>query len=940
MNLVPRVLQATTVDNKNSVLVTGLYKYFEQKYGLVQARPARKTHHRKHGRHDRALKKVTALKNEARKKFRRAKKQGTVADEVSNLAKEFFKLVRKQSALKRKSDQANLSTTTEKQRKECHTSFWRFARKLLDDSSISDIHPSFTAEEASDYFHKVYASGPREFSRPDWMPSPPSPSVEFEQMPIQDSEIRAVIRKAKANSSPSPFDRVSYAIFKHCPSLLVALADLYNTCWSSSSVPRAWKTAAIKLIAKSSAKDDPSQPSNFRPIALTSCVGKIFTSILRTRWLDFMVSNGYLDSSLQKGFMPTTPGCIEHHCKLARILHEARSRHRSVAVAWLDLANAYGSVHHSLIQFSLQHYHAPANFTYIVEHLYSDLSATILSEDWCTSTIPLSIGVYQGDPLSVVIFNTVINTLVDTLKTQTELGYKIYNTAYFVNTLQYADDTCLVANSPAACQHLLNLTDKWLDWSMMRAKIPKCCAVSLQSSTGHTIDPRLTLSGQRLPFLGDNTIKFLGLPIQIPQDQSSSRAHVKNLLHKLLTLVDACSVTRKQKLKLYKLGICPRLNWPLTIFTFPSSWVERELEATATRFLKKWSGLAKSANPNMLYLPRSEGGLDLPSLSGLYKRLQVSRQAQLLTSLDPCVRRVAEDELRREEKSQRALFLPNVVVRDTMQEDPSRTRKALTKAVKARVVNEEATSRAAEVRNLPRQGHMFRSCEERAADVWTLALQQLPEGAWKFVLNAAHDTLPHNANLHLWGKKASPVCQLCKAEPQTLIHVLNACKTALDGRRYNVRHDAVLTEIYTTIKQNLPQGTSSIADLESDYTFPPHIVLTDLRPDIVWWNDTTKQVTLLELTIPFDTLLEDAARRKQAKYQDLVTRVHEAGYTVTLVTVEVGARGVPNTTAFSKLQSLLGFTNKATKDLMTRASEHAIRGSYRIWCMRNLTEQT
>ena len=84
-------------------------------------------------------------------------------------------------------------------------------------------------------------------------------------------------------------------------------------------------------------------------------------------------------------------------------------------------------------------------------------------------------------------------------------------------------------------------------------------------------------------------------------------------------------------------------------------------------------------------------------------------------------------------------------------------------------------------------------------------------------------------------------------------------------------------------------------------------------------------MTLLELTIPFDTLLEDAARRKQTKCQDLVASVQELGYTVTLVTVEVGARGVPNTKAFSKLQSLLGLANKAAKDLMSRACGQAIK---------------
>ena len=59
---------------------------------------------------------------------------------------------------------------------------------------------------------------------------------------------------------------------------------------------------------------------------------------------------------------------------------------------------------------------------------------------------------------------------------------------------------------------------------------------------------------------------------------------------------------------------------------------------------------------------------------------------------------------------------------------------------------------------------------------------------------------------------------------------------------------------------------------------------------------------------------------------------------MTLVTVEVGARWVPNITAFSKLQSLLGLTNKAAKDLMTKTCGQAIKGSHRFWCMRNLIE--
>ena len=148
-----------------------------------------------------------------------------------------------------------------------------------------------------------------------------------------------------------------------------------------------------------------------------------------------MVSNKYLDPSLQKAFMPTVPGCTEHHLKLSSALAEAHSNHKSLVVCWLDLANAYGSVHHSLINFSLKHYHAPPKFLYIVQALYSELNAKVITTEWETPDIPIQKGVYQGDPLSVVIFNTVMNTLLDTVSLRIDLGYQFSSSSRRVNIL-------------------------------------------------------------------------------------------------------------------------------------------------------------------------------------------------------------------------------------------------------------------------------------------------------------------------------------------------------------------------------------------------------------------------------------------------------------------------------------------------------------------------
>ena len=118
----------------------------------------------------------------------------------------------------------------------------------------------------------------------------------------------------------------------------------------------------------------------------------------------------------------------------------------------------------------------------------------------------------------------------------------------------------------------------------------------------------------------------------------------------------------------------------------------------------------------------------------------------------------------------------------------------------------------------------------------------------KFALNAAVDTLPHNVNLHLWKKKENSTCPLC-GEQQTLIHVLNCCSVARDMRRYNSRHDGVLQVIFDVVKQSLDPTTNLTVDLNADYSFPTHIAPTDLRPDMVWWDDTRKTMMVTELTI-------------------------------------------------------------------------------------------
>lgn len=71
--------------------------------------------------------------------------------------------------------------------------------------------------------------------------------------------------------------------------------------------------------------------------------------------------------------------------------------------------------------------------------------------------------------------------------------------------------------------------------------------------------------------------------------------------------------------------------------------------------------------------------------------------------------------------------------------------------------------------------------------------------------------------------------------------------------------------------------------------FDHHIAVTTLRPDIVLVSDSSKQVVLLELTVPWEDHLEEACERKFSKYTGLVSGCQPAGWRVKCLPVEVGS---------------------------------------------------
>lgn len=69
--------------------------------------------------------------------------------------------------------------------------------------------------------------------------------------------------------------------------------------------------------------------------------------------------------------------------------------------------------------------------------------------------------------------------------------------------------------------------------------------------------------------------------------------------------------------------------------------------------------------------------------------------------------------------------------------------------------------------------------------------------------------------------------------------------------------------------------------------FPTHIAATSLRPDLVVWSDVQ-----IEPTCCFESGFEEARKRKENRYSELGMDARMGGYRTTVLSVQIGSRGV------------------------------------------------
>lgn len=238
-------------------------------------------------------------------------------------------------------------------------------------------------------------------------------------------------------------DGIPYILLKNLSSQnLKTFLNILNQLWEENLIPDDWKTDCLVPILKPD--KDKLLPDSYRPIALTSCVGKVFEQLLKQRLEFFVEQNGLLPCN-QFGFRKGRSS-RESICQLQLDALNSIYNNQYLLSVFFDIAGAFNSVNISVLCRELSMIGLPGKIINFLQMFLTNRKVFVKFNNHLYGPRLSSLGVCQGGILSPLIFILYIRRL------NLILGTKVKN-------LQYADDLVVYVSGSDLNQLALTINE-------------------------------------------------------------------------------------------------------------------------------------------------------------------------------------------------------------------------------------------------------------------------------------------------------------------------------------------------------------------------------------------------------------------------------------------------------------------------------------------------
>ena len=231
-------------------------------------------------------------------------------------------------------------------------------------------------------------------------------------------------------------------------------------------------------------KGDKSDPGNYRGITLMSCLGKLFIAILNNRLIIYATENNILSIS-QLGFVAGNR-CSDAHIIINNIVRKyCHKKGEKIYSCFVDFSKAFDTVPRDILMNKLQNYGITGRFFNVIKNIYMDDKACVKMDHKRGELFDINQGVRQGCVLSPLLFNIFISDLAKELE---ELDGKMKINDKEINSIFWADDIIMLADSQEHLQRMLNLLEDYCKKNKLQVNTDKTKTM-IFNKTGRQMAP-------------------------------------------------------------------------------------------------------------------------------------------------------------------------------------------------------------------------------------------------------------------------------------------------------------------------------------------------------------------------------------------------------------------------------------------------------------------
>ena len=280
--------------------------------------------------------------------------------------------------------------------------------------------------------------------------------------PFTLKELDAELNTLKEKKSPGP-DRITNEMLTHLgPKAKKKLLELYNNSWTTGHIPQLWKDADMIPIHKKG--KDKKKAESYRPISLTSCMGKLLERMINTR-LSWHLEKENFFAAEQAGFRHhrSTEDQVTY---IAQKIEDGFQDKQHTLTVWIDLEKAYDRVWKDGLRLKLKrcgvHGHM---YRWISQYLINRKARVHINGEFSRKKT-LREGVPQGGVLSPTLFLIFINDIIKDLPSR-------------VQGAIYADDLVIwcseeqLTTARSRIQRALETLEKWLETWLVKINTNK-----------------------------------------------------------------------------------------------------------------------------------------------------------------------------------------------------------------------------------------------------------------------------------------------------------------------------------------------------------------------------------------------------------------------------------------------------------------------------------